>query len=302
MTISTNPHPALRGEAIAEKYSAGVYYSATLEIRGPGGDLSPGFSITGETSGGTSGAIGDDLARVMPRLAAFARVHCADLDGTPMHGPANAADFLSGRAHAWDEAQYGREIAYRNGTGYDVACRILRVDEIPPACYRETSPDQREIIAPAWAAFIADCREQWAYDAEDAFRCFAEIAAEDNAPEMTTAARLAALLERAGLTIDWNTTGYHRDADGWEHLRYSVRLQHRGETFAEMEYRMGLACDEITAVDAYAAVVHDATWCDYPDTPDAPAPDLRAEIIARRDALAATGVDMSALAALAEQM
>lgn len=83
---------------------------ARLEIRGPDNarGLSPGFSLTGEVykprgtwSGAmrhrrglewdAGGCLHASVLRAFPHLKPFARVHLADLDGSPMHAYANAS-------------------------------------------------------------------------------------------------------------------------------------------------------------------------------------------------------------------
>lgn len=192
--------PELRSLTIARSLPDRSYVRATLQIRGPGkvGGLSPGFSLTGELyeAHGTwpgrtcfehgrdidaGGQITDYMRRAFgARLEPFARVHLADLDGTPMYGEANARYFLSGESDAYELRQYGPDYLKRNGSGYERAARILRVDTIPAACIANPGERMvgdelaimRDIIGPAWAAFIAERREAWAYDAWDAVRTF----------------------------------------------------------------------------------------------------------------------------------
>lgn len=183
---------------------------AHLEIRQPGGSLSPGFSLTGETyeprgtwSGEArqrngrewdmGGARGEAMAALIPELSAFDALHLSDLDGTPMHGAANAAYFLSGKAERYELETYGPSYAERHGTGYERACRIMRVDSIPAACWTDegeamtTWPTWRNgdgfqhlytartAGGPAWDAFVQECRTLWAYEAADALALFDDL-------------------------------------------------------------------------------------------------------------------------------
>lgn len=146
------------------------------------GGLSPAFSLTGELfekkgtrsgrrrhlfymeRGGDvgpaaqpehSGAIGDDLARVMPQLAIFNRMHLAEPNGgEPMHAEANgwywyagsrddlriAVERAGGYTGATKDGIYAHNLEARGLPDtdegrrrycYALACETLRVSEIP---------------------------------------------------------------------------------------------------------------------------------------------------------------------------
>lgn len=178
------------------------------------GGLSPSFSLTGElfegrpnrsgarrhrhyvNRGGNvgpsaesdmSGAIGDDLARVMPQLAAFARMHLSDPEtGERMHAEANGWYFYAGsraglRAteryngfdaiHAWRLAEIGLtdDEAGRETYCYRLACEILRVDEIP-----------RDLDREGFAQFVNAQRERWAREAAEARAFISALPAEND--------------------------------------------------------------------------------------------------------------------------
>lgn len=139
-------------------------YVATLEIRQPDNPrgLSPGFSITGEIyephgtwsgqaqhrngrESDSGGAIGEELARIFPELAPFARVHLAGLDGAPWSAAANAGWYYpgaySGPYKPWltcaREACADRRRRFATGMG-----ELLREDE---------TEDGRPHYATAWS-------------------------------------------------------------------------------------------------------------------------------------------------------
>ena len=152
---------------------------AKLELRlAPDGErfcedgISPGFSVTGEiymarsnASGATrqkmgresdsSGAIGDDLARIFPEITSIAALHLSDPDGAPMHAESNGWYWYSSYdgkgTHAFPDDR----------SDYEVACDYLRLPQggIPSpqnrASFKELVDEQRE----RWAAEAAEARE-----------------------------------------------------------------------------------------------------------------------------------------------
>lgn len=169
----------------------GSFVVATLEIRDAGGTLSEGFSLTGEVydrhgtwSGkarwrndrepDSCGQVTEEIARAFPRLEPFARMHLSDLDGVPMHADANARYFLSGESERYERKHYGAEYAERNGSGYERACRTLRVSEIPAGALGALQPDYRE-PGEAWVTWFEGLRAQWAEEARAAREVFESI-------------------------------------------------------------------------------------------------------------------------------
>lgn len=229
-----NPDPETR--ALRVTFDRGrTRYVATLEIRTPGGGLSPGFSITGEvyephgTWSGQAcqrngrepdgcGAMGDTLARVLPFLAPFERVHLADLDGTPMHGPSNAAYIMSPTSLQYEARYYGPSWTERHGTGLERAAGILRVDTIPAAAIEPVMYGSGDIATPfghrpaepAWSNLLAECREQWAYDAHDATRVFDALWAHALAHDVAQVLRTINPDEPGG---DWSAWDVARKLD-----------------------------------------------------------------------------------------
>lgn len=218
---------------------------AKLEIRrptDPGRSLSPGFSLTGEiyeARGSWSGARRhkqgldydaggciQELLRAFPNLAAFGRVHLADLDGTPMHGAANGAYFLSGKSDSYEIRTYGESYFERNGDGYARACSVLRVEEIPAGVIasehdltigaREGTRlvTMREISAPAWRVFIEERQEAWRYDAFDAFAVFDTMRGHAIDAQVSEILRTANVTEPGG---DWSTYDIARALDPMAH-------------------------------------------------------------------------------------
>jgi hypothetical protein len=145
---------------------------AELELRlAPDGQarcedgLSPGFSVTGEiymarsnASGAArqrmgresdySGAIGDELARIMPEIAPIAALHLSDPDGAPTHAEANGWYWYS----SYDGQ--GTHPIGDSRSDYEVACDYLRMDAIP-------GPQNRA----SFTALVDTQRERWAAEA-----------------------------------------------------------------------------------------------------------------------------------------
>lgn len=181
------------------------------------GGLSPTFSLTGDLfkkkgtrSGRTrhlhyereNGNVGpaaepdggerDELTRVMPQLATFARMHLSDPDGgVPMHAEANGwywyqgsrSDIIrdrfnggNGDIYAWRLAEMGlpdtdegrRQYCYR------IACNMLRVDEINLGVGpghggpEESTEDYTARVREAFTAFVNAQRDRWRQESVDA--------------------------------------------------------------------------------------------------------------------------------------
>jgi hypothetical protein len=142
------------------------YFSLTGELYEPHGTRSGAAQHRNGREPDMGGAMGDTLARVIPELEPFARVHLSSLDGTPMHAKANAGYFYSGAHESYEIRHYGEGYVRRNGTGHERAARTLRVD----------AADLPTNLSPgAFDAFVDDRREQWWHDAMDAMRVFESI-------------------------------------------------------------------------------------------------------------------------------
>lgn len=152
----------------------GEFVRAHVELREDHPTLSDGFSVTGELyerhgtwSGAAqyrngrdmdaAGCIHDEVLRAFPHLAPIVALHLSDPDGVPMHADANGWYFYSGENDAYELRHYGAEYLERMGTGYERACRTLRVDSIPEGLDRE-----------AFTAFVDAQRPRWAQEAADA--------------------------------------------------------------------------------------------------------------------------------------
>lgn len=77
-------------------------------------------------------------------------------------------------------------------------------------------------------------------------------------------------LERYGVTFDWSAEGFHADADGWEHQRFTLLLSAAGATLTvPWRHGMGLA-DDPTPESTLWAVANDAragrmSWDEFAD-------------------------------------
>jgi len=147
---------------------------ATLAIRDLG--TGPYFSLTGEVydrHGTWSGAarqrngrepdacgqVTEELLRAFPSLASFERMHLANAEtGEPMYAVANGFYFYSGDAEEHERRHYGDDYARRHGTGYERACRALRVDAIPPDLDRDGFERFADEQRPRWAEEAAAAR------------------------------------------------------------------------------------------------------------------------------------------------
>lgn len=154
--------------------------------------LSPAFSLTGELYESRSNASGAarqragrewdsggsmhaEILRAFPRLQRFADMHGANpWTGEPMHALANGWYFYAGsrgdlrmtETYTGFDGIYAHQLAERGLTDsdhgretycYQLACKILRVDEIP-----------RSLDKGSFGRFVDDLRECWRYDAIDA--------------------------------------------------------------------------------------------------------------------------------------
>lgn len=165
--------------------------SATLEIHQLAGNAHPHFSATASVweahashSGASrarrgleedaGGCLHGALLDAFPGAVAFVRMHLADYpSGAPMHAEANAFYFLSGRAEAYELAQYGAAYTMRAGSRITRCLRALRLEDDPHAL-----PHELERVAaagelgddhrPAFVAFVDAQRDRWAREARAA--------------------------------------------------------------------------------------------------------------------------------------
>lgn len=121
------------------------------------------------------GASRAEIVRAFPQLQRFADMHLANpWTGEPLHALANSWYFYAGSradlrasetytgfngVYAWQLAERGLsdDDRGREEYCYQIACSILRVDEIP-----------RELDKGSFGRFVDDLRECWRYDAIDA--------------------------------------------------------------------------------------------------------------------------------------
>ena len=106
-----------------------AHWSATGWIYEPHGTWDGAAQKRNGREADLGGAIGDEIARVWPKLAPIVALHLSDTDGVPMHAEANGWYFYSDGHLAYELKNYGEDYARRHGTGRERAARILRVDE-----------------------------------------------------------------------------------------------------------------------------------------------------------------------------
>ena len=139
-------------KTIGRDLADGSYIEINVELRGDDGQLSPGFSVTGDvwerrsnSSARKRAARGLDIdaggqvveliAEAAPELAPLLAVHLADPDGVPMHAKANGWYFYSGAAADYERRMIakGQDYGYSRlleTSDHDRAARALH---IPPA-------------------------------------------------------------------------------------------------------------------------------------------------------------------------
>lgn len=147
----------------------GDYIEAVFELRDDSGELSPGFSVTGniwEARGNArgltrkrqgrdidaGGCIHDEILAVFPSLAPLVDLHLASPDGVPMYAFENGWYFYSGRA-AEHEARRSEYFARVTESDHTRAADYLHVrgNELPTGLDRE-----------GFRAFVASLGERYA--------------------------------------------------------------------------------------------------------------------------------------------
>lgn len=104
-----------------------------------------------------SGQITDEALSAFPQLAPIAALHLSDANsGQPMHAVANGWYFYSGKAEAHEREHYGESYIERYGTGYERACRLLRVASIPEGLGQD-----------GFTKFANQQRERWRREADE---------------------------------------------------------------------------------------------------------------------------------------
>lgn len=167
---------------IGRDLPGGAYIEIEAEFR-TGGDLSPGFAISGsiwERRGTWSGRarkrngrdidaggqVTEEILAVAPELAPIVKAHLSDPSGVPMHAVANGWYFYSGKAAAYERKMIAEGKDYGYGRMLETsdrerAARSLNIPaaDLPEGLDEAGFKEFADSLAGVWAQQAADARQ-----------------------------------------------------------------------------------------------------------------------------------------------
>lgn len=159
----------------------GAYIEIEAEFR-TGGDLSPGFAISGSIwekrgtwdgrarkrkglDSDAGGQVTEEILAVAPELGPIVKAHLSDPSGVPMHAVANGWYFYSGKAAAYERQKVaeGKDYGYSRmleESDHERAARALNIPagDLPEGLDEAGFKEFADSLAGVWARQAADAR------------------------------------------------------------------------------------------------------------------------------------------------